>query len=266
MRLLALILSVLALAAPAASAAPRPPFGVFPVVGGAHYTNDFGDARPGGGHEGNDLLAPCGTPAVAVVGGTVTMLGYGGTSGYILQLTGRRSWFYYIHMDGRHGRKSAFARGLKVGDRVRAGQIIAYVGNTGDAAGGPCHLHFEYHRGSGVYSPYRYLLDARILQLDPTNPLSSNAVARRTTLTVTGVVVWAAAADGGGRLILMPSRLATSDGTRLGHAGTVGMRIPTELLASVPVGREVTVTSVPMVMTTALQDIAPYAWTVASVS
>lgn len=265
MRILALIISGLLLAAPSASAAARAPFSLFPVVGGAHYTNDFGDPRWGGSHEGNDLLAPCGTPTVAVVSGTVDM-SYGANSGWMLRLTGRTSWYYYIHMDGRHGARSAFARGLRDGSRVRAGQIIAYVGNTGDAAGGPCHLHFEYHRGTRVYSPFRYLEQARILQLDPDDPLSSNAVARKVTLRVTGVVAWTATARDGGRLILRPESISTSDGTRVGHAGTVALRIPPELLDRASVGMRVTVRTVPMVMTTALQDVAPYTWTVATVS
>ena len=58
--------------------------------------------------------------------------------------------------------------------RVKEGQIISYVGNTGDAAGGPCHLHFEYHKGTGVFTPFPFLEQATITQLDPANPLSAN--------------------------------------------------------------------------------------------
>lgn len=265
MRILALIITGLLLTAAPAAAAVRAPFSLFPVVGGAHYTDDFGDGRPGGSHQGNDLLAPCGSPVVAVVPGTVTMLSWGDTSGWILRLEGRRSWYYYIHLDGRGGKRTAFARGLRVGEHVAAGRIIGYVGNTGDAAGGPCHLHFEYHRGSRVYSPYRYLEQARILQFDEQNPLSFNAVARRVSLRITGVVSWVATARDGGRLILRPESIATSDGSRVGHAGTVALRIPADLVDDVSVGTMVTVRTVPMAMTTSLQDVAPYTWTVATI-
>ena len=112
--------------APAAAAKAAPPFTLFPVVGGAHYVDDFGDPRGGGSHEGNDLLAPCGTPVIAVVSGTVT-LDYGSRSGWMVTLKGTRSWYRYIHMDGRRGAASAFAKGLKRGARVKKGQIISYV-------------------------------------------------------------------------------------------------------------------------------------------
>ncbi|MFM7246839.1 MAG: hypothetical protein ACKO2Y_05150, partial [Actinomycetota bacterium] len=66
MRLVLIALIGLIVAAPAALPAPRnAPFTLFPVVGGATYTDDFGAPRGGGVHEGNDLLAPCGTPVIA---------------------------------------------------------------------------------------------------------------------------------------------------------------------------------------------------------
>lgn len=265
MRILTLIISGLLLLAPVASADAAPPFTLFPVVGGAHYVDDFGQARPGGSHEGNDLLAPCGTPVIAVVPGTVT-LDYGSRSGWMVTLKGASSWYRYIHMDGRQGEASAFAKGLKDGSRVKAGQIISYVGNTGDAAGGPCHLHFEYHKGDGVSSPFAFLEQAVIVQLDPANPLSANTSTPQVSLTITGVIAWAALASGQGRMIVRPLGVSTSDGTRVGHAGTIALRADPALLATASIGRRVTITTVPAQMTTALQDIAPYAWTAAAIS
>lgn len=265
MRILALIISSLALLVPAAAAAAAAPFTLFPVVGGAHYVDDYGDPRGGGTHEGNDLLAPCGTPVIAVVPGTVT-LDYGDRSGWMVTLKGASSWYRYIHMDGRKGAASAFAKGLRDGSRVKAGQIISYVGNTGDAAGGPCHLHFEYHRGASVSSPYAFLQQATIVQLDPANPLSANTATPQVSLTITGVVAWVALAGGQGRMIVRPLGVSTSDGTRVGHAGTIALRIDPATLSGASVGRKVTITTAPVQLTTALQDIAPYAWTVATVS
>ena len=172
----------------------------------------------------------------------------------------------YIHMDGRKGAASAMAKGLRDGSRVKAGQIISYVGNTGDAAGGPCHLHFEYHKGDAVSSPYAFLQQATIVQLDPANPLSANTATPQVSMTITGVIAWVAQSGGVGRLIIRPSGVSTSDGTRVGHAGTIALRADPALLDATSVGRKVTITTVPVQMTTALQDIAPYAWTAASIA
>ena len=73
MRIALLLPIAFLLATAGTAAAAPPPFTLFPVVGGAHYTDDFGDPRSGGTHEGNDLMSPCGTPAVAVVAGTVRL-------------------------------------------------------------------------------------------------------------------------------------------------------------------------------------------------
>jgi hypothetical protein len=265
MRILLLIITGLALIAPASALAADPPFTLFPVVGGAHYTDDFGAPRPGGTHEGNDLLAPCGTPVIAVVPGTVT-LEWGDRSGWMLTLKGKTSWYRYIHMDGRNGAASAMAKGLKDGSRVKAGQIVSYVGNTGDAAGGPCHLHFELHQGASVSSPYAYLQAATITQLDPANPLSANTATPQVSLTIKGVVAWTAVVGSEGRLIIRPTGISSSDGTKLSHAGTIALRADPALFATASVGRAVTITTTAVQMTTGLQDIVPLAWTAATVS
>ncbi|MGI9116298.1 MAG: M23 family metallopeptidase [Gaiellales bacterium] len=266
MRTILLIIASLVLLAPAAAQADAPPpFAIFPVIGGAHYVDDFGAPRGGGTHEGNDLLAPCGTPVVAVVPGTVT-LDWGDRSGWMVTLKGRSSWYRYIHMDGRQGAKSAIAKGLRDGSKVKAGQIISYVGNTGDAAGGPCHLHFEYHKGDRVSSPYAYLQTATIMQLDADNPISLNAVTPQVSLTIKGVIAWTATIGGEGRLIIRPTGISSSDGTKLSHAGTIALRANPSLLPAASVGRAVVVTTTAVELTTALQDIAPLAWTAASVA
>lgn len=106
----------------------------FPVPGGK-YTNDWGAPRSGGTrkHKGNDIFAPKGTAVYAVAGGRISTR-HGGLGGNALWVDGK---WYYAHLD-------RFAKGIKEGSKVREGQLIGYVGNTGDAAGGPTHLHFGY--------------------------------------------------------------------------------------------------------------------------
>lgn len=118
---------------------------VCPIRGAMHHMNDWGFPRSGGRfHEGNDLFAARGTPAVAMVGGTaVQTLGLLG--GKQVKLIGDNgSTYYYMHFD-------AFG----VAGRVTAGQLIGYVGTSGNAVGGPPHVHFEVHPGGGAaVNPY----------------------------------------------------------------------------------------------------------------
>jgi len=116
-----------------------------PVQGGATFMNDWGFPRSGGRfHEGNDLFAPRRRPAVAVVSGNVVQT-VGKLGGNQVKLFGDDGVaYYYTHLD---------AFGAK--GRVSAGSVIGYVGNTGNAAGGPTHVHFEIHPGGGAaVNPY----------------------------------------------------------------------------------------------------------------
>ena len=126
----------------------------FPVTGGASFTDDYGAPRAGTGwHHGNDLFADRGTPVVAVADGTLSRVGVNTLGGNRLWLTDDRgNSFYYAHL-------SAYAPEALEGARVRAGQVIAFVGNTGQAITTPPHLHFEIHPGDGdSVDPYPYLL------------------------------------------------------------------------------------------------------------
>lgn len=122
-------------------------------AGGPHsFSNDWGAPRSGGRrHQGNDILAPHGSPSLAVVSGRITRLRSGGLGGLALYLWGDdNNEYYYAHMSG-------FA--VSQGERVSAGQTIAYVGNTGNARGGPPHIHFEIHPGGGgPINPYPSLV------------------------------------------------------------------------------------------------------------
>ncbi len=145
---------------------------IFPVVGKAQYTDDFGQARGQGKHEGNDILASRGAPAVAVETGTVKFWTTSARAGCMLYLYGKSGTTYlYIHLNndltkgndngGKCVPGTAYAPGLKNGARVQAGQQVGYVGDSGDANGGPTHLHFEVHPNDGAASdPFQYLNSA----------------------------------------------------------------------------------------------------------
>jgi murein DD-endopeptidase MepM/ murein hydrolase activator NlpD len=136
-------------ASPAAPAEPDPAgfrflrhqFPVRGPHGYGEYAARFGGGR---GHQGQDILAACGTPLVAARGGTVKFKQYHSRAGYYLVIDGARTGVDYAYM---HLREPAL---VDKGDRVRTGQPIGYVGDTGDASA--CHLHFEMWKAPGWYS------------------------------------------------------------------------------------------------------------------
>jgi hypothetical protein len=168
---------LLGLAAGAAVAAPKPvPRLVFPVVGAVQYRDDFGEPRGSTRHQGNDLMAPKRSLAVAAEAGKVKFWTSSSRAGCMLYLYGDGGTTYlYIHLNNDLTKVNdnrglncdsgvAFAPGLKSGQHVEAGEWIAYVGDSGDADGGASHLHFEVHPGDGAaVSPYPYLRKARKL-------------------------------------------------------------------------------------------------------
>jgi hypothetical protein len=146
---------------------------VFPVLGTVEFSDDYGAPRPQGRHEGIDILAPRHALALAAEPGRVRFYTGSGRAGCMLYLDGKSgTTYYYIHLnndltsgnDNRGGCKVgvSFAKGLKSGARVDAGQPIGYVGDSGDANGIHPHLHFEVHpHGGASTDPYKRLLTAR---------------------------------------------------------------------------------------------------------
>jgi hypothetical protein len=150
---------------------------VFPVYGQSSYTNTFGAPRADTGwHHGEDIFAPLGAPIVAVADGIVYSVGWndiGGLRLWLQDVTGNE--FYYAHL-------SAFSPLAVNGAQVRAGDVLGFIGNTGDAETTPYHLHFEIHPASLIYmgydgavAPYPYL----------------NAWRRLDDLSLTAVSGWA---------------------------------------------------------------------------
>jgi murein DD-endopeptidase MepM/ murein hydrolase activator NlpD len=121
---------------PASATLPVPIAGVAP----RSLVDSWGSPRPGGrGHQGIDIFARRGTPIHSATRGIVVKVGENELGGHVVKVFGPGGeWHYYAHLDH-------FA-GVHAGDVIRAGTILGYVGNTGDAVGTPTHLHY------GIYS------------------------------------------------------------------------------------------------------------------
>jgi hypothetical protein len=182
---------------------------VFPVYGPSGYGDSFGAPRgdvSGGWHHGDDLFAPLGAPILAVTSGTVFSVGWNEIGGWRLWLRDSGgNEFYYAHL-------SAYTSLAVNGRHVTAGQVLGFVGNTGDAQGTPFHLHFEVHPVSmlflgydGAVDPTKYLdawkrlEDIRILPAVPLYASQSQAGA-------------ATSAPAPGAMLLESSDISTASG------------------------------------------------------
>ena len=122
---------------------------MFPVYGATSYIDTFGAKRADVTyHHGDDIFGSLGQPLVACTDGIVFSVGFnkiGGNRLWIVDKAGNQ--FYYAHL-------SAFAINAVNGAHVKAGQVIGFMGNTGDAEGTPVHLHFEIRPVSFLYLGY----------------------------------------------------------------------------------------------------------------
>lgn len=129
----------------------------FPVGGPNSFRDDFGDPRGGGtrSHKGNDIIAAKMTPLVAAVDGYVNFVANPQASwGYEVELQDDEGYTYdYLHVnndtpgtdDGMGGIANAYANGIVRGVRVTRGQLLGWVGDSGNAEETVSHLHFEMH-------------------------------------------------------------------------------------------------------------------------
>jgi uncharacterized protein YkwD len=135
---------------------------LFPVLYDVRWSDTFGAPRDGGKrkHQGQDLMAPKLSPLIAVFEGRV-YLGPGGPGGhYSISVTNEEGWtanYYHVNNDspgtddGNGGNDYAFAPGLKSGDNVKAGQLLGWVGDSGNAENTGPHCHFElWYRGQCI--------------------------------------------------------------------------------------------------------------------
>ncbi|HJR92255.1 MAG TPA: M23 family metallopeptidase [Acidimicrobiia bacterium] len=129
---------------------------ICPITPGrSSFIDSWGFARSGGrGHKGTDMMADWNEATLAVTDGVVS-IGSGGLGGRTLWLVASNGTaYYYAHL-------SDWA--VSSGSRVSRGQVVGYVGDTGNASGGAPHLHFEIHpggRGSAAVNPYPTLASA----------------------------------------------------------------------------------------------------------
>jgi murein DD-endopeptidase MepM/ murein hydrolase activator NlpD len=138
---------------PASSSSTEPPrlsfdlYGyAFPILGAHDFggaAGRFGAGRSGHTHEGQDVMAACGTPLVAARGGRVQYAGYQGAAGNYVVIDGKGTSYDmgYMHL--------LEPSPLQEGMMVRTGEPIGVVGQTGDATA--CHLHFEIWTAPGWY-------------------------------------------------------------------------------------------------------------------
>ena len=212
---------------------------VFPVYGPASYIDTFGAARSDVTyHHGVDVFGSLGQPLVAVADGTVFSVGWnkvGGNRLWLLDEQGNQ--FYYAHL-------SAFSTGAVNGARVKAGQVVGFMGNTGDAEGTPYHVHFEVHPVSLLYLGYdgavdpEAYLDAWKHQRDLPFPVAAG---------------WAPAIPGGpaapepGAILLGMTDISTADGldpgsleralTPLNRSALMQTLVPTAVAPTTDLGR-----------------------------
>jgi hypothetical protein len=227
---------------PAAALDDDPPLPVhrsirFPVEGPARFRDDFGDPRDDGArtHEGNDVFAPKLARVVAMAPGTVTSVLTGASrSGNSVTVRGDDGWRYlFIHLnddtpgtdDGAAPRELTFGPGIRVGARVEAGQLIGFVGDSGNAEDEAPQLHVEIRTPANVpINPWTSLrlADGR----DPATtctPVSDPA--RHPDPTASGGL-WVATADGG--------VFALGGAPFLGSAGALALQRPIVGLAARP--------------------------------
>jgi murein DD-endopeptidase MepM/ murein hydrolase activator NlpD len=131
---------------------------VFPVAGPHSFIDSFGFPRSGGRHhKGNDVMAATGTPLLACVSGTIERTcpydrSLGGITIYLRGDNG--DIFYYAHLN-------SIEDGIEPGVRVNAGDLIGFVGATGNASSTAPHVHFEFHPGGGgAVDPFSLLCSA----------------------------------------------------------------------------------------------------------
>jgi len=160
-------------------------FTSFPVEPSAvQFRDSWGDRRPGGRrHQGTDILSRRGTEVLAIADGVVTKMALSDSSGYYIRIDHGNGWVSsYLHLNndivgtdnGEGGTWTAFYATLMEGQKVSAGDVIGYVGDSGNAEHTTPHLHFEIKQGDEKQNPFPYLEDSWVRSqlpwVTPQNP------------------------------------------------------------------------------------------------
>ena len=134
------------------------------------FSDTWGASRSGGrGHTGTDIMSPKGSWVVAVDDGIVERLDWNRLSGWNVMIRHADGWTsHYLHLnndslgtdDGEGGPEAAFVEGLEEGSFVKAGEIIGFVGDSGNAEHTGSHTHFELHVDGKKVDPYPFLEEA----------------------------------------------------------------------------------------------------------
>ena len=185
---------------------------VFPVTGPVvAWRDDYGTTTAGTRQLGNTIGVKAGTPVVAVAGGRVRMLWQGGRGWNITLTTSDGNQFSYLHLGADGSRASAFAAGLKEGDRVKQGQRLGSSGSSGLAAGAGPQIVFEYRPGGGeTVDPYELLASARRLPTVASTP----AAAVPGKLRLTGTLTWSVRGDTAAILRVRTASIVKDGATR----------------------------------------------------
>jgi hypothetical protein len=159
---------------------------IFPVIGAVTYYDDFGAPRVGHTHEGNDLMGRKMLPLVAAVSGTIRSVTYPEASwGYSVTIQDDEGYTYhYLHMNndvpgtdnGKGDGMNAYAVDMMRGNRVVAGQLIGWMGDSGNAETTTAHLHFEIRKNGEAFSPYQSLKAATKIKTPVDYPALANEI------------------------------------------------------------------------------------------
>ncbi len=217
---------------------------VFPVDGGAPYVDTYGANRSDiydGWHHGDDLFAPIGTPVLAVTKGKLSLVGWNKLGGWRLWLTDKQgNSFYYAHLAG-------YSRWILKHRNVTAGEVIGFLGRTGDAFTTPPHLHFEVHphqllklKYDGAVDPTRYLGKWKVVTVPKKEiPQPARLVAPRGEPTQEAGVVWHELLVARHLLPAHPTALSAAFRRPFPNASLLGVRAPRRTVAAVRLSAQI---------------------------
>lgn len=166
---------------------------LFPVVGPVTFGDTFGACRSGctRTHKGVDIFGTRLAPLVAVTDGTIVSVRRSALTlaGNMVTIRDDEGWYYlYLHLnndspgtdDGSNPQGWILANRLRVGSRVKAGDVIGYLGDSGNAETVPAHVHFEIHPpGQGAINPTPSVQGAKDAgRVRPAAELASSAAGR----------------------------------------------------------------------------------------